>query len=133
MAATSSRLASGWRSSSSTDDQRARVERRERLPYTDRLSQRGFAARYRFFDRWPLTLRLAAGLGRGEAGAAVGGTVFWTLMGGPEVRFGHRFGRGLVVDAGAGAILLLLPNTVATGIVGDASGTRGGTGVLFPA
>jgi hypothetical protein len=82
------------------------------------------AASYRFFETTPLTLRLAAGVGRFRASFENGGTFpgagfvslpeasqrLWVPFVAPEVRFGYRLSKSLSVDLGVAAYLFFPPD-----------------------
>jgi hypothetical protein len=102
----------------------------------------GASASLRYFDRWPLTLRLAAGAVVGSATpvAAVEqegaqATPFWAPVAGPEVRFGWRITRAVMVDGGIGAWVFMAPKIapVQNPPLSTLPGVGGGAGVLFPA
>jgi hypothetical protein len=104
--------------------------------YTDQTyvftTYAGFAGSVRFLERTPITLRLAAGVARGNVTTRSGGrfpdsppgttghydhydvvTEYWSWIAGPELRAGYRFGRGFSIDVGIAAFALHLPSTLA--------------------
>jgi len=91
----------------------------------------GPSLRYQIGDRWPLTLRLFAGAANGTTDNTTGGrfvapdgysyaignrssaTTFWTPAIQPEIRFGRRFARAIVVDVGTSVLLYVTPSVPA--------------------
>jgi len=83
----------------------------------------GLSVAYHFFDRWPLTLRFAVGAARLAASVSypsqLAGQAFvpyanvgvaaWSPILGPEVRFGYRFSRSVMMDVGAALYLFDVP------------------------
>jgi len=121
----------------------------------------GLSLVYRFFDTWPLMLRMWTGAGRAGVYATGSGLFFdapgqfepyqetywqsasfWTPFVGPELRFGVRLSKGLQMDVGAAAIVTVLPSmTQAPGrsardpdvVLPKGPGFRGGAAWIFPA
>jgi len=94
------------------------------------MSYGGGSVKLQLFDRWPLTFRFMAGLALGTEYYGR----FWSPIAGPEVRFGYRASRTVIVDVGAGALFFYTPRT---GEVGTIDGGQGflidsGIGATFP-
>ncbi len=91
----------------------------------------GSSLRYQIGETWPLTLRLFAGAANGTIDNISGGrftardgytyaignrsstTAFWTPALQPEIRFGRRFARAIVVDIGVSVLLYVTPGVPA--------------------
>ena len=100
--------------------------------YTETADTFGYAfgpsLRYQIGDAWPLSLRLTVGaaaltftnVSSGQFQAPDGSsyglgnrdadTTFWSPVLAPEIRFGHRFARTIVVDVGASLFLYVTPS-----------------------
>lgn len=95
------------------------------------LSFGGFSGKLEFFDRTPLTLRLWAGFGS----VAVAGTGAWTAVAAPEVRFGYRVSKTIVVDVGVAVFAFSVPQTAGYVLAEDGLPrhiTNGGFGLAVP-
>lgn len=92
----------------------------------------GVSVQYHLFEQTPLTFRLWAGAAVGYVATSAGGQFpdappdfarnfnlpsvsqrFWSAVGGPEVRFGYRFSKGVVMDVGLALLVMFLPSTQA--------------------
>jgi hypothetical protein len=102
------------------------------------LSFGGFSIKYdALTPRMPLTLRMSAGLAYerpNASGAANIPTVYSPILG-PEVRFGYRVGRTILIDAGLSLLVFAVPKSAVTQT--DANATApptfaGGVGFTVP-
>jgi hypothetical protein len=104
------------------------------------------SASYQFLDETPLTVRVWVGAARVKATFQNGGTFhgvsrnaagstgdfaldfdlkeespsLWIPFAGPEARFGYRFSKSFMVDAGVAALFMFAPETVRRAYDGDA-------------
>jgi hypothetical protein len=120
----------------------------------------GASLAYRFFETWPVIVRLWAGAGRvgiSTSGGAVfydapaghapfqqvypQSAAFWTPVFGPEVRVGFRLSRGLVMDLGAAALAMRVSSLQrfpgisyfdTSVVLPQGPGFDGGWAVVFP-